>query len=78
MSEFDKINAGAKLQMAARRKAAVKGIILVVLGVLVAMAVFIGLKAIGFISLDFMVILMAIAVCTGAFKIGYIWHEIKF
>ena len=78
MSEYEKINAGVKLSMAARRKESIKRIILVLVGVIVALAAFIGLKAIGFISFDFMVILMAIAVCAGAFKTGYIWHDIKF
>lgn len=78
MSDYEKINAGVKLSISARRKAAVKRIILVVLGVLLAMAFFVGLKAIGFISLTFMVILMSIAVCIGAFKAGWIFRDIKF
>lgn len=78
MSELDKLNAGVKLSMAARRKAAVARIAITVLWVLAALGVFIGLQAIHFISLVFMVILMAIAVCVGTFKIGYIWHDIKF
>ena len=78
MSDFEKINAGVKQSISARRKAATKRIALVVLCVLLAMAFFIGLKAIGFISLTFMVILMAIAVCIGAFKTGWICRDIKF
>lgn len=78
MSEFEKLNAGVKVQVAARRKEAVKIIIITLFLVVVALAVFIGLKAIGFISFEFMVILMLIAVCVGAFKTGYIWHDIKF
>lgn len=78
MSEFEKLNAGVKVQVAARRKAAVKRIIITLFWVVVALAVFIGLKAIGFISFEFMVILMLSAVCVGAFKTGYIWHDIKF
>lgn len=78
MSEYEKINAGVKLSVTARRKEAVKGIILTLFWVVVALAAFIGLKAIGFISFEFMVVLMLIAVCAGAFKTGYIWHDIKF
>lgn len=78
MSEYEKINAGVKNSMAERRKKAVKRIVLVILGVLLALAAFVGLKLIHFISLDFMVILMAVAVCTGAFKIGYVSAGIKF
>lgn len=78
MSELDKLNAGVKLSMAARRKAAAARIAITVLWVLAALGVFIGLQAIHFISLLFMVILMAIAVCVGTFKVGYIWHDIKF
>ena len=78
MSDYEKINAGVKQSISARRKAAIKRIALVVLGVLLAMAFFVGLKAIGFISLTFMVILMAIAVCIGAFKTGWVCRDIKF
>ena len=78
MSDYEKINAGVKLAMSARRKAAVKKIILVLVKILAAMGFFIGLKAIGFISLTFMVILMAITVCIGAFNTGWICRDIKF
>lgn len=78
MSEYEKINAGAKLAMSARRKKAIKRVIFVLVSVLVALAALVGLKAIGFISAEFLVILVAITVCTGAFKTGYIWRDIKF
>ena len=78
MSELEKINANMKVQMSARRHEAIKRIVVALLKVLVALGVFIGLNAIGFISGTFMVILMAVAVCVGAFKTGYIWRDIKF
>ena len=78
MSEFEKINARAKVQMSARRKNAIKGIIVVLVKVLLTLAVFIGLTAIGFISKTFLVILMISTVCVGAFQMGYIWRDIKF
>ena len=78
MSEYEKINAGVKVSLAERRRNAIKRIILTVSLVSALLAAFIGLEIIGFISFTFMVILMACAVCSGAFKIGYIWHDIKF
>lgn len=78
MSEYEKINANVKAQMAVRRTAAIKRIILVLVALIVALGAFIGLKAIGFISGTFMVILASIAVCIAVFKTGYIWHDIKF
>ena len=77
MSDYEKINAGVKVQMAARRKTAIKRIIVVLVLVIAALASFIGLKAIGFISFTFMVILVAVTICTGAFKAGYIWRDVK-
>ena len=78
MSELDKLNTGAKQRIADRRKAAFARIAITMLWAIAALGVFIGLWVIHFISLTFMVILMAIAVCVGTFKIGYIWHDIKF
>lgn len=78
MSEFEKINASVKAQMAARRAAAIKRVLAVMVALLVAVAIITGLEAIGFISWVFSVILTAIAVCITTFKAGYIWHDIKF
>ena len=78
MSEYEKINANVKAQMAVRRTEAIKRIIVVLVALIVALGAFIGLKAIGFINITFMVILASITICTAAFKTGYIWHDIKF
>ena len=78
MSEFEKLNTDVKQRIVERRKSAVVRIAITVLLVLAALGVFIGLWVIHFISLLFMVILMAIAVCVGTFKVGYFWHDIKF
>lgn len=78
MSEFEKINVSAKVQMAAMRKEAIKRVILELAKVLLAIGVFVGLEAIGFISTMFLVILAAITICVGAFKTGYICRDIKF
>lgn len=78
MSEYEKINLRVKEQNFSRRKQAFKRIILVLAAVLGAMASFIGLKAIGFISVTFMVILIAVSICIGAFKLGWICRDIKF
>ena len=78
MSDYERINANVKANVNDRRRTAIKRIIVVLLKILLALAVFIGLKAIGFISETFMVILMAVAVVVGAFNIGSISCEIKF
>ena len=78
MSDFEKINSNVKVQMSARRKDATKRIVVVLLKLLLALGAIVGLNAIGFISNMFMVILVAVAVCVGAFKTGYIWRDIKF
>lgn len=78
MSEYEKINFKVKAQVSARRREAIKKIILVCGLVLVALVAITGLEAIGFISITFAIILAAITVWAGAFKIGYIWRDIKF
>lgn len=77
MSEYEKINVKVKAQVSARRKEAIKKIVLTLGLVLAALAAITGLEAIGFISGTFAFILAAISVCVGAFKAGYIWHDIK-
>ena len=78
MSDYEKINANVKVQMAARRKEAIMKIFLIIVYLVLALTVFVGLLAIGFISWVFAVILAAISVCITAFKIGYVWHDVKF
>ena len=78
MSDYEKINATVKTNVADRRQQAIKQIIAVLIKVLLALGVVIGLKAIGFISGTFMVILMAVAICVGTFKAGYISRDIKY
>ncbi len=78
MSDYEKINANVKAQMSARRNEAIKRIILVMVTLIVTLGAFIGLKAIGFISSTFMVILSSLAICTAAFKAGWISRDIKF
>ena len=78
MSDYEKINANVKTNVNSRRHEAIKRIVVELFKVLLAMAVVFTLKAIGFISESFMVILMAVAVCVGAFKTGYISRDIKY
>ena len=78
MSDYEKINAHVKEPMCARRHEAIRRIVVVVLKLLVALGAFFGLKAIGFISETFAVILTAVAVCVATFQTGYIWRDIKF
>ena len=77
MSDYERINANVKANVADRRNQAIKRISFELAKVLLAFAVVIGLKAIGFISAAFMVILMAVAIIVGAFKAGYISRDIK-
>lgn len=78
MSDYEKINANVKTNVSDRRNKAIKRIVTVLLKVLLTMGAIVGLKAIGFISGTFMVILMAVAICGGTFKIGYISRDIQF
>lgn len=78
MSDYEKINANVKVQMAARRKEAILKVFLIIVYLFLAQASIVALWAIGFISWVFAVILAAIAVCIAAFKTGYIWHDVKY
>ena len=78
MSDYEKINANVKVQLTARRKAAIWRIVRAFGFLLVALVVIACLNTIGFISMTFAIILAAISVCVCAFKTGYIWHDIKF
>jgi hypothetical protein len=78
MSDYEKINVRVNEQVLARRREAIKRIISVLAGVLVYICAFIFLKAIGFISALFMGILVAGTICKGAFKVGFIFRDIKF
>ena len=78
MSELEKINTNVKVQMSSRRHEAIKRIVVVLAKLLAVLVAVAGLNAIGFINGVFAVILMAVAVCGGAFKVGYICRDIKF
>ena len=77
MSEYENLNAKVKTNMAARRKETIKSIVILLVKVLVVIAIFFGLATIGFISAVFMVILVAITICIGAFNAGRIWSGYK-
>jgi fatty acid desaturase len=72
MSEFEMLNQKTEAKKAAMRKETVKAIVRLFFIVLAVVLAFAGLYLIGFISLLFMVILISIAVCTGAFHAGRI------
>jgi uncharacterized membrane protein YfcA len=78
MSDYEKINVRVKQQVFSRRSEAIKRIIIVLLCVLLTIGAFVGLAAIGFISTTFLVILISITICIGAFKSGWICRDIKF
>jgi uncharacterized membrane protein len=78
MSDYERINANVKTNVTDRRHEAIKRIVAELLKLLFALCAVAGLKAIGFISGTFAVILVAVAVCVGAFKTGYISRDIKY
>lgn len=78
MSDYENINARVKIQRECWRKEAFKRLALLLAKVMLAVLVFVGLQYIGFINLIFMVILISLAVCIGAFKAGWISRDIKF
>lgn len=78
MNEFETINSKVKTQRECWRKEAYKRLALLLAKVVLTVLFFIGLQYIGFINLIFMVILISLAVCIGAFKAGWISRDIKF
>ena len=77
MSDYEMMNQRIAAQMAARRKDALRRLAFMLAIVLVVMLAFVGLEYIGFISEQFMVILIAITIGTGAFNAGRIWNGYK-
>ena len=77
MSEYENFNAKVKTNMASRRKAIIKDTNILLVTVLVTIAIFYGLNAITFISAEFMLILVFITICIGAFNAGRIWSDYK-
>ena len=77
MSDYEKINARVKSQREYWRNTAFKRLALLLAKLAIAVLVFVGLQYIGFINLIFMVILISLAVCIGAFKAGWICRDIK-
>ena len=77
MSDYEKINVRVKEQKAARKTWAAKKLAVLLAIVLAVALAFLGLEFIGFISELFLVILIAITICVGSFKAGYICRDIK-
>lgn len=50
----------------------------ILIPVFVALLLFVALEKVGFINITFCAILMVITICYGSFKVGQIWHKIKF
>ena len=78
MSDYEKLNVRVKGQIEYWRKEAFKRLTFLLVKVAIAVLFFVGLQYIGFINLTFMLILISLAVCTGAFKAGWISRDIKF
>ena len=72
MSEFEMLNQKTEAKKAAMRKETVKAIVRLFFIVFAVVLAFYGLYLISFISDLFMLILISIAVCTGAFHAGRI------
>lgn len=77
MSDYEMNNQKIAVKKAAMRKETIKSLVTLLAIVLVVVLAFVGLEYIGFISELFMVILIAITVCTGAFNAGRIWSCYK-
>lgn len=78
MSDYEKINRKVAEHKIALRKEAFQRLIYLLAMVLTVAAIFVGLYCISFINKPFMVILISLAVCIGAFKAGWICRDIKF
>lgn len=77
MSEYEALLMRNAQQKAIRRKDALKRLAIALAVVCAALLSIIGLNHIGFISDLFMAILALITICTGSFKAGYIWRDIR-
>ena len=77
MSDYERINATVQANVSNRRNNAYKLMAKALFKALVALCLIIGLKAVGFISVTFMVILEAVTVCKCTFNIGVISRDIK-
>ena len=73
MSDYEKINAKIQTNMDTKRKEIVMATNILLAKVLVAIAIFWGLKVITFISATFMFLLISITICVGSFSAGRIW-----
>ena len=78
MSDYEKINARVESNKAGQKKWLVGRIACIVATALAVGAGLWGLKAIGFISELFFLILLSGNALVGAFKIGSAWAEVRF
>ena len=77
MSDYEAMMIRNAKQKAIRRKDALKRLAIALALVCAALISIIGLDHIGFISDLFMAILTLITICTGSFKAGYIWRDVR-
>ena len=77
MSDYEAMMIRNAKQKAIRRKDALKRLAVALALVCAALISIIGLDHIGFISDLFMAILTLITLCTGSFKAGYIWRDVR-
>ena len=77
MSEYENINQKIVANKGAMRKEIMKALEKLFAIVVAVILVVVGLNFIGFISDEFMVILLSITVCTGSFNAGRAWTYFK-
>lgn len=77
MSDYEMLNQRVAAKKAARRKDALRRLAYMLTIILAAVVLLWVLAYIGFISKLFLVILISITVCTGAFNAGRIWNGFK-
>lgn len=75
---YEMVNQKIAAQKAVWRKDALRRLAFTLAIVLAVALAFFCLEYVGFISEAFLVILIAITICVGSFKAGYICRDIKF
>ena len=77
MSDYEMLNQRVAAKKAARRRDTFRRLAFSLVIVLAVLLALLGLEYIGFISGCFLVILMIITICSGAFHAGRIWNSYR-
>lgn len=73
-----KVDQRKNAAIAQRKAATYRTLAKILLPVLAALLLIAGLEAVGFISIEFCVLLGVLALTTGAFNLGRIWRTLRF